>query len=176
MEDSAMANDYTHSIYMPIPWEIFHRDTRVLAQRIIAAHHHYDGIIAIARGGMIPACIIARELDIRTVEAVSVASYDDRAQGQPRMLKGVDTELVGDGDNWLVIDDLVDSGVTASVVRNLLPRATIATVYAKPEGQAAVDLFAVPVQSELWLLFPWDAELKPNEPLARHRAGPVAGP
>jgi len=159
--------DYTHSIYMPIPWEIFHRDTRMLAQRILAKRDHFAGIIAIARGGLIPACIIARELDIRIVEAVSIASYDDRTQGAPRMLKGVDTELVGDGDNWLVIDDLVDSGLTARVVRELLPKATIATVYAKPEGQATVDLFAVPVKSELWLLFPWDAELRPNEPLAR---------
>ncbi|KAA5607283.1 xanthine phosphoribosyltransferase [Roseospira marina] len=162
-----MAKDYTHSIYMPIPWEIFHRDTRMLAQRILAARDHFDGIIAIARGGLIPACIIARELDIRTVEAVSIASYDDRSQGKPRMLKGVDTDLVGDGENWLVVDDLVDSGLTARVVRELLPKATIATVYAKPEGQQTVDLFAVPVKSELWLLFPWDAELRPNEPLAR---------
>ncbi|WP_299438288.1 xanthine phosphoribosyltransferase [uncultured Rhodospira sp.] len=171
-----MKRDYTHSIYMPIPWEIFHRDTRVLAQRVLATGRRFDGIIAIARGGLIPACIIARELDIRTVEAVSVASYDDRSQGEPRMLKGVDTELVGDGHNWLIVDDLVDSGVTAGVVRRLLPRAIIATVYAKPEGQAAVDLFAVPVQSELWLLFPWDAELKPNEPLARNGLGGKPGP
>jgi len=171
-----MKRDYTHSIYMPIPWEIFHRDTRVLAQRVLGTGQRFEGIIAIARGGLIPACIIARELDIRTVEAVSVASYDDRSQGEPRMLKGVDTELVGDGHNWLIVDDLVDSGVTAGVVRRLLPRAMIATVYAKPEGQAAVDLFAVAVQSELWLLFPWDAELKPNEPLARHGLDGGPGP
>jgi len=162
--------DYTHSVYMPIPWEIFHRDTRMLAQRILASRTTYAGIIAIARGGLIPACIIARELDIRTVEAVSIASYADRSQGQPTMLKGVDTALVGDGTNWLVIDDLVDSGLTARVVRDLLPGATIATVYAKPEGQATVDMFAVPVQGEVWLLFPWDAELSPNEPLARVRS------
>ena len=159
--------DYTHSVYMPIPWEIFHRDTRTLAQRILATKTTYKGIIAIARGGLIPACIIARELDIRTVEAVSIASYDDRSQKAPRMLKGVDADLVGDGADWLVIDDLVDSGLTARVVRELLPDATIATVYAKPEGQATVDLFAVPVKAEVWLLFPWDAELSPNEPLAR---------
>lgn len=166
-----MMKDYTHSIYMPIPWEIFHRDTRMLAQRILASRDRYDGIIAIARGGLIPACIIARELDIRTVEAVSVASYDDRSQGEPRMLKGVDADLVGDGAGWLVVDDLVDSGVTAGVVRALLPKATIATVYAKPEGQATVDMFAVPVKGDLWLLFPWDAELRPNEPLARNGLG-----
>lgn len=166
-----MMKDYTHSIYMPIPWEIFHRDTRMLAQRILASRDRYDGIIAIARGGLIPACIIARELDIRTVESVSVASYDDRSQGEPRMLKGVDADLVGDGAGWLVVDDLVDSGVTAGVVRALLPKATIATVYAKPEGQATVDMFAVPVKGDLWLLFPWDAELRPNEPLARNGLG-----
>jgi len=159
--------DYTDSVYMPIPWEIFHRDTRTLAQRIIATGRSYVGIIAIARGGLIPACIIARELDIRTVEAVSIASYDDRSQRAPRMLKGVDAELVGDGTDWLVIDDLVDSGLTARVVRELLPGATMATVYAKPEGQATVDMFAVAVTGGVWLLFPWDAELSPNEPLAR---------
>ncbi|MGC2856083.1 xanthine phosphoribosyltransferase [Novispirillum sp. DQ9] len=160
--------DYTANRYLPIAWELFHRDTRMLAHKLIEAGP-FTGIVAITRGGLIPSSIIARELDLRLVDSICVVSYDDRRQGEPQVVKGVDATVVGDGEGFLIIDDLVDSGVTARLVKKLLPKAHLATVYAKPQGQDAVDTFAVPVPQEMWLLFPWDAELQPNEPLARRK-------
>lgn len=161
--------DYSANRYLPIAWEVFHRDTRLLAHALIDKDP-FKGIIAITRGGLIPSSIIARELDLRIVDSISVISYDDRVQGKPMIAKDVDRERVGTGKGWLIIDDLVDSGVTARLVKEHLPDAFLATVYAKSQGQAAVDAFAVSVPQDMWLLFPWDGELQPNEPLARmHR-------
>ncbi|WP_051013918.1 xanthine phosphoribosyltransferase [Pararhodospirillum photometricum] len=160
--------DYTSALYIPIAWELFHRDSRALAHRLMS-RGPFKGIVAVTRGGLIPSSIIARELDIRVVESVGVASYDDRSQGEVKVLKDLNRALVGDGEGWLVIDDLVDSGVTARAVRKMLPKAHMATVYAKPEGQAEVDSFVVAVRQDVWLLFPWDADLQPNEPLVRQQ-------
>ncbi|MGB0695342.1 MAG: xanthine phosphoribosyltransferase [Rhodospirillaceae bacterium] len=161
--------NYETAVYMSIPWEVIHRDTRLLAHDLMKLGP-FKGIIAITRGGLIPSSIIARELDIRVIESIGMASYDDRVQNNElQILKDVDHDLVGDGTGWLIIDDLVDSGVTARAVKAMLPEAHMATVYAKPEGQKEAHSFAVAVRQDVWLLFPWDAELRPNEPLIRRQ-------
>jgi xanthine phosphoribosyltransferase len=158
--------DYSANRYLPIAWELFHRDTRMLAHQLLS-QGPYKGIVAITRGGLIPSSIIARELDLRVIDSISIISYDDRVQGDPLIAKDIDRSLIGDGEGWLIIDDLVDSGVTARLVKKHIPKGHLATVYAKPQGQDAVDTFAVAVPQDMWLLFPWDGELQPNEPLAR---------
>lgn len=148
-----MSHDYTSASTVVISWDDLHRDVRSLARQL-ARRGPFRGIIAVARGGLIPAGLIARYLELRFVDTVCVASYADRVQGEPRVVK----ELDGDGDGWLVIDDLVDSGVTARIVRRMLPRAHYATVYAKPQGRPLVDTHVVDVDQHVWLIFPWDTE------------------
>ena len=91
----------------PISWEQLHRDARALSWRLIE-QGPWQGIIAITRGGLVPAAIVARELDVRLVDTVCIASYADRHQGQVQVLKSA----TGDGDGWLLVDDLVDTGRT----------------------------------------------------------------
>ncbi|HKK31925.1 MAG TPA: xanthine phosphoribosyltransferase [Alphaproteobacteria bacterium] len=143
-----MAITPAHSF--PVTWEELHRDTRALAWRLgdLECTH----IVGIARGGLVPAAIVARELGIRSVDTVCIASYDGRVQGEARILKPVE----GDGDGLLVIDDLVDTGITARLVRKMLPKAHIATVYAKPAGRPEVDTFVTMVSQDTWIVFPWD--------------------
>ena len=105
-------------------------------------------------GGLVPAAIVARELDLRLVDTVCVASYEHKDQGNVEILKSVE----GDGDGWLIVDDLVDTGVTAQVVRDMLPKAHFATIYAKPAGRPLVDTFITEVSQDTWILFPWDVE------------------
>jgi xanthine phosphoribosyltransferase len=137
----------------PVSWEELHRNAKALAWRLIDLGP-WQGIVAIARGGLVPAAIIARELDIRLVETICVASYDHQTQGEARILKS----LPGDGHRWLIIDDLVDTGRTAEVVRRMLPRAHFATLYAKPAGRPLVDTFITEVGQDTWIHFPWDIE------------------
>lgn len=143
-----MATAPAHSF--PVSWDELHRDTRALAWRL--SDMHFDKIVGIARGGLVPAAIVARELSIRNVDNVAIVSYEGRVQGEPRIVKGLD----GDGQGVLVVDDLVDTGVTARLVRQLLPKAHIATVYAKPAGRDDVDTFVTMVSQDTWIVFPWD--------------------
>lgn len=150
--------------YYTVTWEQLHRDARALAWRLLGLGP-WRGIVAITRGGLIPAAIIAREMDVRLVESVSVVTYQEEARGTPVVTKP--PVAAGDGTGFLVIDDLVDSGTTARVVRGLLPRAHFACIYAKPAGREMVDTFITEVSQDTWILFPWDTEPQFVEPLAR---------
>jgi len=150
--------------YYTVGWEQLHRDSKALAWRLIE-RGPFRGIVAITRGGLIPAAIIARELECRIVETISVVTYDEETRGAPQVVKP--PAAAGDGEGWLVIDDLVDTGTTTRVVRGLLPRAHFATVYAKPAGNPLVDTYITEVSQDTWILFPWDTEAQFIAPIAR---------
>ena len=151
-----------------VSWDQIHRDSRALAWRLDKQGPGEDGawkaVVAITRGGMAPAMIVARELDIRTVDTISVKSYSHQAQGEAVVLKSPDMDVVGDGTGVLIIDDLVDTGKTLEVVRKLMPKAHFATVYAKPKGKPMVDSYITEVSQDTWIFFPWDMALQYVEP------------
>lgn len=153
--------------YATVTWDQLHRDARTLAGQLMAKGP-FRGIIAITRGGMIPAAIIARELECRVVETISVITYEDETRGKPEIIK--DVGCTADGEGFLVIDDLVDSGVTARVVRDRLPKALFACLYAKPSGKPLTDMFVMDVPQETWVLFPWDTAPLFIPPLAKQPA------
>ena len=144
----------------PISWEQLHRDAKALAWRLLGMKT-WKGIVAITRGGLVPASIIARELEIRLVDTVCISSYDFKEMGESKILKAVDI----DDEDWLLVDDLVDTGRTASIVKDMLPKAHFATVYAKPEGRPLVDTFITEVSQDTWILFPWDTESQFVKPI-----------
>lgn len=150
----------------PVSWDQFHRDARALAWRLSGAGP-FRAVVAITRGGLVPAAIVARELGIRIVETVGVASYDYDKQGDIAVLKQVSPELIGDdrGTGVLIVDDLVDTGATARVVREMMPKAHFATVYAKPSGRPLVDTFITEVSQDTWIYLPWDMGLQFTPPL-----------
>jgi xanthine phosphoribosyltransferase len=165
-----------------VSWDAFHRDARALAWRLNGAGAPpFRAIVAVTRGGLVPAAIVARELDVRLIETVCVASYDHAPhvrQGALRLLKGVAAEITamagggggGSGERVLIVDDLVDTGQTARVIRGLLPKAHYATVYAKPMGRPLVDTFITEVPQDTWIFFPWDTGLAFQPPI-RTEAG-----
>ncbi len=152
------------SHYYTVTWDQLHRDAKALAWRLMA-RRPLTGIVAITRGGLIPAAIIARELEVRLVESVSVVTYDEEERGEPSVTKF--PAAAGDGTGFLVIDDLVDSGATVRKVRELLPNAHFACIYAKPAGRDLIDSFVTEVSQDTWILFPWDTEPTFSMPLAK---------
>jgi xanthine phosphoribosyltransferase len=156
-----MAESARYKRTYPISWEQLHRDSKALAWRLLNVEY-FKGIIAITRGGLVPAAIVARELDIHLVDTICVSSYDWKdKKGEAEILKGIN----GDGEGWLLIDDLVDTGRTAKIVKQIAPKAHFATVYAKPAGRPEVDTFITEVSQDTWILFPWDAESQFVQPL-----------
>jgi xanthine phosphoribosyltransferase len=155
----------------PVSWDQFHRDSRALAWRLTDAGP-FEAIVCITRGGLVAAAIVARELDVRLIETVCVVSYEHQRQGELHVLKGIADSVSriggGQGDRVLIVDDLVDTGKTAQIVRALLPKAHFATVYAKPMGRPMVDTFITEVSQDTWIYFPWDTGLAFQPPI---RAG-----
>ena len=160
-----------------ISWVELHRDTRYLSE-VLHAKGPWKGIIAVTRGGLVPAALVARELDIRLVDTICVTSYDAGASGAAAQVQGkviVLKGVAGDGEGHLLIDDLVDTGRTAQAVRQLLPKAHFATLYAKPAGRPIVDTFVKEFKQNKWIHFPWDIEYTFATPIkdgGRVAAGP----
>lgn len=153
----------------PVSWDQFHRDARALAWRLAEAGP-FEACVCITRGGLVAAAIVARELGIRLIDTVCVTSYQNYSnQGELRVLKGVAKDVVaaggGAGHGVLIVDDLVDTGRTAKIVREMLPRAHFATVYAKPMGRPLVDTFITEVSQDTWIFFPWDTGLAFQPPI-----------
>src|SRR5499433_319477 len=80
----------------PVSWDQFHRDARALAWRLAGAGP-FEAIVCVTRGGLVPAAIVARELGIRLIETVCVASYNHVTQGELNVLKDVARNVVGIG-------------------------------------------------------------------------------
>jgi xanthine phosphoribosyltransferase len=152
----------------PVSWDEFHRDARALAWRLASAGP-FEAVVAVTRGGLVPAAIVARELGIRLIETVCVASYNHQTQGELTLLKSVAPDIVklggGEGRGVLIVDDLVDTGKTAKIVRDILPRAHFAAVFAKPMGRPMVDTFITEVSQDTWIFFPWDTGLAFRPPI-----------
>jgi xanthine phosphoribosyltransferase len=148
----------------PVSWEELHRHAKALSWRL-AEMQPFRGIVAVTRGGLVPAAIIARELNIRLIDTICVSTYDHQSIRDAKVLKGWE----GDSTGWLIIDDLVDTGKTAKVVREALPKAHFATIYAKPAGRPLVDTYVTEVSQDTWIFFPWDIEPQYSAPIAEIR-------
>ena len=136
-----------------INWNDFHQDVKNLCAKIKQSVE-YDKIVAISRGGLVPAGIIAYELNIRNSAVINIATY---VGAEHLKLDEVDRpEAVGKVDEkTLIVDDLADSGQTFRVMRRQFPKGKYVTVYAKEKGKNEVDLYAREVPDE-WIVFPWD--------------------
>jgi len=147
-----------------ISWQQVHRDAADLGGKLrdLAPGAGWRGIVAISVGGLVPAVLVARELDLKLIETVCVSSYhgeakfDVEAKGELVVHKGAADTVADGGQDWLLVDDLVDTGATAEAVRNMLPNAHFATLYAKPFGRPYVDTYVADVDQDLWVDFPWD--------------------
>jgi len=162
-----------HSVYrkdFPVSWDEMHRNAKALAWRLLGKgpleNGAWKGVIAITRGGLVPACIMARELEVLLVETFCISTYDVKDMGKSNILKM--PESVKDaGIGWIVVDDLVDTGGTFKIIREHYPKAHFACLYAKPKGEPTVDTYITAVSQDTWIHFPWDLEIQYATPLAR---------
>ena len=77
-------NSYEKSF--PVSWEEIHRNSKALAWRLHDISS-FKGIIAVTRGGLVPAAIVARELDMRLIDTVCVSSYKEKSRSDVEFLK-----------------------------------------------------------------------------------------
>ena len=171
MTDQTFQNANSYRKDFPVSWDELPRNARALAWRLLGKgpdeNGAWKGVIAITRGGMVPACIMARELEVLMIETFCISSYDVKDQSETKILKFPDKALEDQGKGWLVIDDLVDTGTTFKLAREHLPEAHYASIYAKPKGATQTDTFVMEVSQDTWIHFPWDLENQYATPMAR---------
>ncbi len=159
-----MSDTDTQLEHHHVSWVEIHRDTRLLVNKLLALGP-WEGIVALTRGGLVPAAIVAREMGLRVVDTLCITSYGDMKRGTINILKTPDRALETEGDGWLILDDLVDTGTTAREARQLLPKAAFAVVYAKPRGLETADAYVREIEQDYWVVFPWDSEPRYVKPL-----------
>ena len=137
-----------------IGWEEIHRHTKELCQKL-KTKGKYNKIVAVSRGGLIPAGIIAYELDIRNNEAINFSSYDDSQHQLSDEKIKISANIGIVDEKTLIVDDLSDTGRTFKILRQIYPSATYVTVYAKEQGASQVDIHALDLPNQ-WVVFPWD--------------------
>lgn len=134
-----------------VTWDMLQIHARKLAQRLLPVDQ-WTGIIAVSRGGLVPGALLARELGIRHVDTVCISSYDHDNQRELNIIKRAE----GDGEGFIVIDDLVDTGGTAKAIRDMYPKAHFVTIFAKPAGRPLVDDYVIDIPQDTWIEQPWD--------------------
>ena len=163
-----MTDRLPHEKGFHVSWDQLHRDARALAWRLDGKgpdNGSWRGVLGITRGGLVPAAVVARELDIRMVDTISVKSYNHQEQREPEVIKPPQASFMENGgEGVLIVDDLVDTGKTLQLVRDLFPKAHFATCYAKPQGEPLVDTFITEVSQDTWIFFPWDMALQYVQP------------
>ena len=138
-------------------WDEFHRDVRALATRLQDVP--VSVVLAVLRGGAVPAAILAHELGVPDVRVCRLASYEANKQQRLQVVEPPDATLVTDrGAGVLVVDDLADTGATMGHLRHMLPEAVCCAPYAKPAGEHALHLWSRQVRQDTWIRFPWEAE------------------
>ena len=85
---------------------------------------------------------------------ILIASYDHQSQSAVNILKA--PADCGDGTGCLVVDDLADTGSTFRAIRKILPQATYACLYVKPQGKPSADYFVTEVSQDTWIFLPWE--------------------
>ncbi|MFT4465258.1 MAG: xanthine phosphoribosyltransferase [Sodalis sp. (in: enterobacteria)] len=146
-----------------VTWDMLQIHARTMAKRLLPAEQ-WKGIIAVSRGGLVPGALLARELGIRHVDTVCIASYDHDNQRDLNVLKRAE----GDGEGFIVVDDLVDTGGTAKAIRErarMYPKAHFVTIFAKPAGRPLVDDYII-IPQNTWIEQPWDMGVVFVPPLA----------
>ncbi|MGV8948447.1 MAG: xanthine phosphoribosyltransferase [Candidatus Paracaedibacter sp.] len=139
--------------------ELSWSDIEMLSKQLVKPLEgsQWAGVLAITRGGLIPTGLLAQVLNIRRIETINIQSYDqEKSQAEMTILNV--PAIDNDGENWLVVDDLVDSGETIRAVKKYFSKAVYAVLIAKPKGLMTVDHYVRVVEQNMWVAFPWEKE------------------
>ncbi len=140
-----------------ISWAEIVEASERLATLVARRNVRYDAILAISRGGLFPSGVLSYTLGIKDVAAVAVERYERRAPAAVHVIRQPDWGSF-EGKSVLIVDEMVDEGVTIDRVRRCLPdaaaRRSTAVLYCM-NGAPAPDYFVHAVPAGVWLNFPW---------------------
>ena len=140
-----------------VSWDDAMEASRSIAERIARRGARYDTILAVARGGLVPAGILSYLLEVRDVASVSLDRYRGRAASRIRVVREPDWRTFA-GRSVLVVDEILDEGATLRYIGERMSGVgashATAVLYHKRRAPAP-DYFARAAPPDSWLEFPW---------------------
>jgi hypoxanthine phosphoribosyltransferase len=143
-----------------VSWATVQRLARVLAARIRDARFKPDIVVAIGRGGYVPARLLCDYLDITDLRSIRIVHYTAGAQKQrrARLVDGLCRDL--EGKRVLLVDDVSDTGDTLELARrHLLEHGAgpvrIAVLHHKLTSVLEPDFIAQRIIKWRWITYPW---------------------
>ena len=140
--------------FIKLTWQDIDDYVVRLANRLrpVVEEKHITKICAITRGGLFPAALLAREFDLRYIDTICARSYVGTESKDVEILKiAADT-----GENFLVVDEIAETGKTIDAIRKCLKNTVVATIFATEEGKKHVDFYEAVKADNDWLMFPWE--------------------
>ena len=135
----------------------------ILVENILKKIGKPDHIIALAKGGFIPARILAKHLDVKRIYSYGISFYNDKDKKMktPVVYQNVDLSSIKKSDKILIVDDIVDSGLSLKWLHTALEwqgysKYKSCSIYVKPQSIIKPDIFAVEVDNKIWVQFPWE--------------------
>ena len=142
-----------------LTWELFGTASRELATMVAESGYEPDIILAIARGGLLPAGALGYALSVKNTYTLNVEFYTgiDERLPMPIMLPPVPRLVDVSGARILVVDDVADTGRTLKLVNEFcegkVADSKIAVLYEKPHSEVKCDF--VWRYTDKWVNFPW---------------------
>jgi hypothetical protein len=140
------------------------------AQKIQLSHFKPDIIVAVARGGLVPARILLDLMETKDFATIQIQNYVgiNQTAKEPVLKQCLNTPLTGKG--VLLVDDISDGGKSLQLAKAHLEEkgateVKTATLYVKPATLTVPDYFEK--QTSNWVVFPWDAKETVREILQR---------
>lgn len=138
-----------------IHWDVIYADCDQLYQRIQASGRKIHTIVAITRGGMVPAGILSQMLGVKKIDTIGISSYEDARRGTLGLIKTLHPSTVVD-EGCLFVDELVDSGQTIRLIKEWFPKSLAVALYSKVDD-SPIDMFIDMFDSDTWIVFPWES-------------------
>jgi len=143
-----------------VTWEEQYRLARVLAGKIRASGYRPDLVIAIGRGGYIPARILCDLLSLPRLTSVKVEHWGTPAEKEDRAVIRYPLCITIRGEKVLIVDDVTDTGdsmaVVAEYVKGLGPsEVRTAVLQHKEVSGFRPDFVAEVCPVWQWIVYPW---------------------
>jgi hypoxanthine phosphoribosyltransferase len=139
-------------------WNQIHKMLLRQAQKIQTRPYKPDAIVGIAKGGIIPARVLADllETELTMIQVEFYVSIGQTAL-EPTLRQSLAIDI--SGKSLLLVDDIVDTGNTLKLANNYVKQqgaieVKTATLYSKPYSTITPDFFER--QTSRWVVFPWD--------------------
>jgi len=143
---------------MKINWEEIENDCVILYEKI-NKNFKFNCIVAICRGGWVPARIISDLSNVNLIGSLRIESYDVYNKKEAKITQDVSIDVKD--KNVLLVDDIADTGDTLMLAKEYLIKKfpknlMIATLHYKQKSKIKPDFFVKEVENDVWIIYPWE--------------------